>query len=125
MCKNQDDDYNKYDDNRPFEEEIQKEVLKPFEKSKKKFLNFMRNKPWKFILYSFIYALIIFVVSILTKNKGGFLIVFNYPAALVSYLIYFHEEKSGGRRNPFANTVIFLVLPLVAFIVFLLASELF
>ena len=124
MCKNQDDDYNKYDDNRAFEEEIQEEFSKPIGK----FENFYYNKPWRVILYTFIASLVLFLVSWLFRNEGGIIVVFTYPVSLPFYGSTLHDKKQqlkSGRVELGPPFVLFLwFLPLAFFIFGLLGVEL-
>ena len=123
MCKNQDDDYNKYDDNRTFEEEIQEEFSKPIGK----FENFYYNKPWRVILCTFIAWLVLFLVSWLLRNKGGIIVVFTYPVSLPFYAISLDIKKNMSERfarhNPIGFVILLWAAPIFLFILSLLGAE--
>ncbi len=100
-----------------------KKKKKDYRPFKEKLLDLMENKPWKFILYSFICALILFVVSILIKNKGGAAIAVLYPASLVGYGIDLLSLKRIGKTwKTFHFTFFCWILTLIAFIYYLLGG---
>ena len=116
MCKNQDDDYNKYDENRPFEEEIEEEFSKPIGK----FEDFYFNKPWRVILYTFIASLVLFFVSWLIRNEGGIIVVFTYPVSLPFYGSTLHDKKKQLEfRGVYLGPVLVIILWLLPFLCFI------
>ena len=69
---------------------------------KEKFHDFMRRNKWKIIVYSFIVALIIFLISLFISNKGGFYSVIFYPLALISFLCDVHAKFDYRRKFHFS-----------------------
>ena len=98
-----------------------KKDYRPF---KYKLMDLMENKPWKFILYSFICALIFFFISVLTKNDAGHLIIVTYPASLIGYGISLLELKRNGEKNRYTFKFVFIcwIVTLIVFICCLLDS---
>lgn len=106
----------KDDNNRTFEEEsfdLSKpldetpeevsDLLKPLEKYK----DFVLNNPWRVILYSFLAALVLFVVSLLLHNivAAGCLIIL-YPTSLGLYGIALTAHKHALKWHPNRRKVI-------------------
>lgn len=106
MCKNQDDENRifeeKIDDNQTFEEWV--DDKRTFWK---KFKDFVLNNPWRVILYSFLAALVLFVVSLLLHNivAAGCLIIL-YPTSLGLYGIALTAHKHALKWHPSRRKVI-------------------
>ena len=65
----------------------------------------------KIILISFIYSLIIFIVSWMTNNNEGLYVVILYPLALIIFIVEFFIIKGGLYRY---STLALLICTMIA-----------
>ena len=86
---------------------------KDYRTRKEKIYDFMYKHRKKIIIYSFVMALIMFLVSGFTSNKGGLYMIILYPLALLGFILDLRIEN-GGRyiRFSFSLTVIFIAIVL-------------
>ncbi len=104
---------------------MRKKKPKDYRPFKEKFRDFMYHKPWKVILYSFIVAVVIFVVGWLTKNEAGLAVILIYLATTIDYVFTLIEEKrfsksDGPHAHPFMGFCaiwgVYLFLLLVSYL---------
>lgn len=70
----------------------------------------------KIIVVSFIAALIIFLISLFTKNEGGVYMIVFYPLSLGAFLLDLYIDWSGKTVYRYLAPLLMLVLAVVAFI---------
>lgn len=130
MCNKKDDDNRTFEEesfdlSKPLDElpEEVSDLLKPLEK----FLDFYYNKPWRVILYTFLGSLAFLIISMLTKNRGGALVIVTYPTSLLFYVISLDIKKNMSERfashNPIGFVILLWAVPIFLFILSLLGAE--
>lgn len=78
---------------------MRKKKPKDYRPFKEKFRDFMYHKPWKVILYSFIVAVVIFLVGWLTKNEVGLMVILPYIVASIEHVSRLIEAKRFGESD--------------------------
>lgn len=78
--------------------------------------DFMYKHRVKIILLSFVFSLCIFVISLITSNRGGLHIIVLYPLALIGFIFDLILKNSGGKYISFSFSVFAMVMAIISFI---------
>ena len=87
---------------------------KDYKTKREKIYDFVFKKKKIIILLSFIIALSIFIVSIFSLNKGGLIIIFTYPLALITFLFDLYYFKYFSTRMD--GAIILILISILSFI---------
>jgi hypothetical protein len=69
---------------------------------------------WKIIIISFLFSLVIFLISLFTSNKGGLFIVICYPISLLGFL---HDQRlEYGMSKGLFYPLAFMLFAIFAFV---------
>ena len=70
----------------------------------------------KIILISFIYSLIIYIISWITSNEFGLTLTYVYPMSLISFIIELHFDLTSARYSRFGFSVVMMIFVTFGFI---------
>ena len=79
--------------------------------------DFMYKHRIKIILFSFIYSLCIFFISLITSNRGGLYIIVFYPLALIGFIIDIIVKYGFYKYSLFSFSVISMSMATITFII--------
>ena len=79
--------------------------------------DFMYKHRIKIILFSFIYSLCIFFISLITSNRGGLYIIVFYPLALIGFIIDIIAKYGFYKYSLFSFSVISMSMATITFII--------
>lgn len=78
--------------------------------------DFMYKHKVKIFLLSFMYALCVFLISLITSNRGGLYIIVLYPLALIGFILDLVFKNGTGKYFSFSFSTLIMFISLIYFI---------
>ena len=78
--------------------------------------DFMYKHKVKIILLSFLYALCVFFISLITSNKGGLCIIVLYPLALIGFILELIFKNGSGKYFSFSFSTFVIIMSIIMFV---------
>ena len=77
--------------------------------------DFMYKHRIKIILFSLIYSLCIFFISLITSNRGGLHIIVLYPLALIGFIFDLICKYGSGKYGSFSFSIFAMIMSIISF----------
>ena len=90
---------------------------KDYRTSEEKIGGFIYKNRKKIIIFSFVIALIIFMISLFILNKGGLFVIIFYPLALLGFIFDLRIENRGPKAIIRFGFSIFMIFMAILFFV--------
>jgi len=87
-----------------------------YETKDEKIYDFMFKNRLKIILYSFIFSLCIFIISLITSNRGGLYSIILYPLALIGFIVDLLFKNGIGKYRLFTFSIFVMLMLIITFI---------
>lgn len=77
---------------------------------------FAKRHKWKVLLISFLLSLVIFLISVVTLNEIGMLIIFIYPFSAVLFLLDVFDIAGHIKGSKYSGSIGMMTIAIIVFV---------